>query len=404
MTVTSGYARSMPALGFDPAPGDVGLVNNLARQYTQIAAEVTAVHDQVAGIDLTPWKGRAGDAVRARQTALAQALAVAADGVTKLGAAASSWSPRLSEFQAEADSLERQAADVQANHQYLATTAPRVPGLKGDLAQTGTALSTIRAQAQQLHQEYLSTAASIMNEFDLAAWWDSTEDIRKYPEGVLAVLDTMTADHWLATLERLAAVPSEWVEKFGDAVEGASAAMADGNSVEVTELLLKAAKLGEATGGKVDAWYAFAPRWLGKAADGLSAVRGASTALGVVGILGDVTDMISPQNKGTLGWADRGVAATNAGFLTADLVGADLVMDAIPGVGEVAIAATGLYLAGDFLYQHWTPFHDVANDVGHATVTAVEDTGHAAAVTATDIGHAASSAWHSVTSSVGSWF
>ena len=394
----------MPALGFDPAPGDVGSVNNLARQYTQVAAEVTAVHDQVADVDLAPWTGKAGDAVRARQTALAQALAVAADGATRLGAAASYWSPRLSEFQAEADALERQAADVQATHQYLATKAPAAPALAGDLAQSGTALSTIRAKAQQLHQEYLSTAAGIMNQFDLAAWWDSTEDIRKYPEGVLAVLDTMTADHWLATLERVAAVPGEWVKQFGDAVEGASAAIADGKSTEATELLLKAAKLGQATGENVDAWYAFAPRWLGKAADGLSAVRGASTALGVLGILGDATDMISPQNKGTLGWVDRGVAATNAGFLTADLIGADLVMDAIPGVGEVAIAVTGLYLAGDFLYQHWTPFRDAANDVGHATVAAVNDTGHATAVAATGIGHAASSAWHSVTSSVGSWF
>lgn len=138
-------------------------------------------------------------------------------------------------------------------------------------------------------------------------------------------------------------------------------------SLPISSLIGKEGHLfctGEATGGKVDAWYAFAPRWLGKAADGLPAVRGASTALGVLGIAGDVTDMISPQNKGALGWADRGVAATNAGFLTADLVGADLVMDMIPGLGEVAIAATGLYLAGDFLYQHCTPFRDVANDVG----------------------------------------
>lgn len=394
----------MPALGFDPAPGDVGSLNNLARQYTQIAVEVTAVHDQVADIDLAPWKGSAGDAARARQTALAEALAVAADGATKLGTAASRWSPRLSDFQAEADILERQAADVQATRQYLATKAPAVPALTGDLTQSGTALSAIHARAEELHQEYLSAAVGIMNEFDLAAWWDSTEDIRKYPEGVLAVLDMMTADHWLATLERLAAVPSEWVKKFGDAVEGASSAMADGKSAEVTELLLKAAKLGQATGENVDAWYAFAPRWLGKAADGLSALRGASTALGVLGILGDATDLISPQNKGTLGWADRGVAATNAGFLTADLIGADLVMDAIPGVGEVAIAVTGLYLAGDFLYQHCTPFRDAANDVGHATVAAVKDNEHAMAVAGTDIGHAASSAWHSVTSSVGSWF
>jgi hypothetical protein len=404
VTGTSGYARSMPALGFDPAPGDVGSVNNLARQYTQVAAEVTAVHDQIAGIDLSPWNGKAGDAARARQTDLTQALAVAADGATRLGAAASRWSPRLSDFQAEADALERQAADEQANRQYLAARAPAVPALAGDLAQSGTALSAIRARAQQLHQEYLSAAAGVMNEFDLAVWWDSTEDIRKYPEGIVAFFDIMTADHWLATLERLAAVPSEWVEKFTDAIGEARTAMADGKSAEATELLLKAASLGEATGGKVDAWYAFAPRWLGKAADGLPAVRSASTALGVLGIAGDVTDMISPQNKGALGWADRGVAATNAGFLTADLVGADLVMDAIPGLGEVAIAATGLYLAGDFLYQHCTPFHDVANDVGHATVTAVKDTGHAADVAATDIGHGASSAWHSVTSSVGSYF
>ena len=405
MTGTSGYARSMPALGFDPAPGDVASLNNLARQYTQVAAEVTAVHDQVVGIDLVPWKGRAGDAVRARQMVLAQALAVAADGATKLGAAASRWSPRLSDFQAEADILERQAAGVQATRQYLATRAPAVPALNGDLAQSETALSAIHTKAEQLHREYLSTAAGIMNEFDLTAWWDSTEDIRKYPEGVIAFFDMMTADHWLATLERLAAVPSEWVKKFGDAVSEASEAMAAGKSPEeTTELLLKAASLGEATGGKVDAWYAFAPRWLGKAADGLSAVSGASTALGVLGILGDATDMISPQNKGTLGWVDRGVAATNAGFLTADLVGADLVMDAIPGVGEVAIAVTGLYLAGDFLYQHWTPFRDAANDVEHAAVAAVKGTEHATAAAATDIGHAASSAWHSVTSSVGSWF
>jgi hypothetical protein len=141
------------------------------------------------------------------------------------------------------------------------------------------------------------------------------------------------------------------------------------------------------------AWYAFAPRSLSKAADSLSGVRGASTALGVIGILGDVNDILSPQDRGAMGWVDRGVAATNAGFLTADLVGADLVMDAIPGVGEVAIAVTGLYLAGDFLYHHRTALHDVADDIGHATVTATDD-----------IGHRAASTWHSITSSVGSWF
>ena len=104
-----------------------------------------------------------------------------------------------------------------------------------------------------------------------------------------------------------------------------------------------------------------------------------STSLGTI---------ISPQDKGTMGWVDRGVAGLNGGLITADLV-----MTEIPGVGEVALAATGAYLAGDFLYHHLTPFRDVTDDVGHATVKVADEAGHAAR-----------SAWHSVTSAIGSWF
>ena len=351
MTDTNtGYARPMPALGFDPAPGDVGATNALARRYAEIASEITAVQTQVTGIDLARWEGESAAVARTRRAVLAQALAQAADTVTKLGEAAARWSPHLTTYQAEADALERQAADEQANQQYLTTRAPQIPQLTSDLAESATTLAAIRAQAEQLHQEYLAAAAGILTQFDLRAWWDSTEDIRKYPEGVLAFFDTTTVDHWIATLERLAEVPSEWVKEFGEVVAEASAEMADGaTSAEMMDRLIKAAYLGQETGTKIDAWYAFAPRGLGKAADWISGVRGASAALGAIGILGDVTDILSPQDTGTMGWTDRGVAVTNAGFLTEDLVGADLVMDAIPGVGELAIAATGLYLAGDFV-------------------------------------------------------
>lgn len=40
--------------------------------------------------------------------------------------------------------------------------------------------------------------------------------------------------------------------------------------------------------------------------------------------------------------------------------------------GAVVIAATGIYLAGDYPYHHWKPFHDVADDVGHGVVKAEE--------------------------------
>jgi hypothetical protein len=79
-----------------------------------------------------------------------------------------------------------------------------------------------------------------------------------------------------------------------------------------------------------------------------------------------------------LGWVDRGAALLNGGLITAELV-----MTAVPGIGEVALATTGAYLALDW-----------ANDVGHAAVKAADE-----------VGHLASSEWHSVTSafSLGGW-
>lgn len=68
------------------------------------------------------------------------------------------------------------------------------------------------------------------------------------------------------------------------------------------------------------------------------------------------------------------------------------------------IAVTGAYLAGDFLYHHWTPFRNVANDIGHAVVTGVEQQVEGDVATAKETGHIATSAWHSVTSTIGSWF
>jgi hypothetical protein len=72
----------------------------------------------------------------------------------------------------------------------------------------------------------------------------------------------------------------------------------------------------------------------------------------------------------------------------------------IPGVGEIAIAMTGVYLAGDFLYHHWTPFRDVINAAGHMIVKVADSTGHAAVRVADDVGHAASAAWDSTVGSV----
>jgi hypothetical protein len=227
----------MPALGFDPAPGDVASTTALARRYAEIAAEITAVQNQVTGIDLACWEGKAAAVARTRQAALARAFA--------------------------------------------------------------------------------KTAAAI-----------------------------------------------------------------------------------ERAGTERDAMAAFEPSSVQLAERAAPGIEWAGRALGGLGLLADAGTLITPQDTGAVGWVDRGAAAVNGGFLTADLLGADAVMDVIPGVGEVAIAATGLYLAGDFLYHHRAQLHDAADAAGHIIVKVADDTGHAAVRAADDVGQAESTAWDSTVGSL----
>lgn len=223
--------------------------------------------------------------------------------------------------------------------------------------------------------------------------WDRTEPARKILEGLLAPFDLAAGDFWVSQLKEVAGVTEEWVNEWGTKIDAAEARLGSGESI--IKDLLELGEEGESVGQRIDAWYAFAPRWLSTAAEGLSEIRGFSNTMTGLGIAADIGTMVSPANSGDMGNADRGVALINGGLLAADTA-----LTAFPVVGEVAIAATGMYLAGTYLYQHFTPFRDVARDIGHAVVHVTEGMVRDAEVD----GHAVKSAWHSVTSTIGSWF
>jgi chromosome segregation ATPase len=206
------YARSLPHLGFDPAPGDVGLTQNLARRHYQVAAEARQVLAMIERLDLHALQGRAADAMRSLQATFPPALRNTASAAETLHAATASWANQLSGFQAESDVLERKAANASAQQQALqAKQAALPPGsavLTADLKSASAAVSGIQSQAQDLHQRYLAAAAKTAEGVgEHSGLWDRTEPVRTVLEAVLAPLDIVAADHWVGALEKIAGSP-----------------------------------------------------------------------------------------------------------------------------------------------------------------------------------------------------
>lgn len=143
-----------------------------------------------------------------------------------------------------------------------------------------------------------------------------------------------------------------------------------------------------------------------KSAGFLKALGGVSRVVDGAGVLADALTIISPEDKGAMGWVDRGAAGVNGALLVANMT-----MDEIPVVGEVVMIGTGVYLAGDYLYHHWTAFRNVCNTVGNATADAakwtwneagkgIDEAGHLASETGHEVSHLASSGLHAAGSAV----
>jgi hypothetical protein len=378
--MTGGYTRSMPALGFDPTPGSVDLTSAMARRYGDAAGELDSVLGMLEGLDLDSWRGDAADAARTRLAVIVSALQETMTTTKNLQSATSDWARKLATFQSEAAALERQAESVIAEQDALTTrqkgtitqNGTRNPMIDQELDQASLDLSSIQSQARQLHEIYLATATGIADPITIDDLWHGTEPIRKVIEVALAPFDIVAADHWLDVLKEIGGQPEELLEDADEAIATATKLIGNGASwSERVDALVEAGNALERGGTAVDAWTAFAPGWVKASANSLQGIDGLDNVLGVLGITADVGTMISPANSGTLGDVDRGVAFVNGGLLAANMA-----LDGLPVVGEVTLAATGIYLAGDFLYQHWTPFRDVAKDVGHAAVRVADDVGH----------------------------
>jgi len=109
--------NSYPSLGFDPAPGDLGQVAELADKYRVVGKDLAEANTSLRQIveKKGVWTGQASDAFARRVGPLPEYLDAAARSMTMASGALDGWQRDLGELQRQAMELEaraRKAAEV----------------------------------------------------------------------------------------------------------------------------------------------------------------------------------------------------------------------------------------------------------------------------------------------------
>ncbi|WP_372671683.1 WXG100 family type VII secretion target [Amycolatopsis kentuckyensis] len=103
--------RDFPALGFDPAPGDLDGITDLAGKYRAVSEDLTEADDSLRQIVRKQgiWQGEASEAFARRIGPLPQYLEGAARSMGSAADALESWSHDLGDLQKRAADLEARA-------------------------------------------------------------------------------------------------------------------------------------------------------------------------------------------------------------------------------------------------------------------------------------------------------
>jgi uncharacterized protein YukE len=404
----------VPMPSGDPAAleGWAGQLATCAEAFESLVGEAGKV--TIAAAERADWTGSAADGYRQFCGSMTESAAGIPVALREICSAVRGYADNLAAAQQRVRSAVADAnATPAAARQAALDSAVQVSASACGQAHDGARAAAARVDAAKA---------------GLAGLWDGTDPGRKLVEFVLAPFDTVAADHWIDLLKEMAGQPREWLNDLDEKIAEVAALQKSG--APAGEELMELGGRADRTSAMFDAWDAFSPGWLKAAAGSIAEIRGLSSALTGLGLVADASDLISPQNSGVMGTIDRIAAGSNAAAIilqqgvarglikfrpaTADgpaaaapgeaaadgstavseeavteggevateaavdtgLVTLNASLDWIPVAGEVVMIGTGVYLAGTFLYQHWTPFRDVAKAVGHATVRVVDDIGH----------------------------
>ncbi|MEV7093742.1 putative T7SS-secreted protein [Amycolatopsis sp. NPDC051045] len=175
-------ARDFPALGFDPAPGDLDGITDLAGKYRAVSDDLTEADDSLREIVRKQgiWQGEASEAFARRIGPLPEYLDDAAKSMSRAADALEQWAQSLGDLQKRAADLEaRAAAAAQAAEQARANPdlalanrtfpdqqslqiAQRLLDNAGQQLQTAVdGCQNIQDAAEQLQQEHTDAAGRV---------------------------------------------------------------------------------------------------------------------------------------------------------------------------------------------------------------------------------------------------
>jgi len=431
---------------FTPPPGSPGAIRagassltSRAEQVSELAASARKAQSGLVGDG--HWSGPAASAFTGFAGRTESLVATTEQPLASVAKAAGTYADALQTAQHQIREAKHRydAARAKAQHEATAVNSDphatqadvtaaqgRVDAANDDAAQAEADALKAWARYNSACHDAARTASSATSEMaeevdgsPLAKVLEGSEPYREWNDQFHSVWDLVYADKGL---EALVEASKTRLAGLADIARG----IAEDRTLWSSQLSAfeRLAEIGEATpdnlaeasslAQRLDALEAFgggAAADAGRAGALFQGLRGLSKGVGVTAVLGDALTIIDPPDKGVMGNVDRGVAGVNGA-----LVAANLFTDEIPVVGEVTIAVTGAYLAGNYLYHHWGAFHDACDTVAHSTVAAAQWTGHEVSQAATGVahaaenvasdvsdaasgvGHAASGAWHSATS------
>lgn len=174
--------RDFPALGFDPAPGDLDGITDLAGKYRAVSTDLTEADDALRQIVRKQgiWQGEASEAFSRRIGPLPQYLEGAARSMGEAADALERWSQDLGDLQKRATDLEaraeaaaKAAEQARANPDFALANrsfpdqqslqiAQRLLDNAGQQLQTAIdGCQNIQDAAKQLQQEHTEAAARV---------------------------------------------------------------------------------------------------------------------------------------------------------------------------------------------------------------------------------------------------